>query len=75
MQWGYELRVPQKDASGLFYTHGVAARKCMLSNIMFKVHSSLLKATRNRRVTFYVAAKRFGDIISGIPFIRPNLKQ
>ncbi|XP_039132316.1 uncharacterized protein LOC120269096 [Dioscorea cayenensis subsp. rotundata] len=35
-------------------------------------HSCLLGATKNRRVTAPVVAKRFGEIITAMPFIRPR---
>ncbi|KAJ0972130.1 hypothetical protein J5N97_020089 [Dioscorea zingiberensis] len=35
-------------------------------------HSCLLGTTTNRRVTAHVVAKWFGEVISGMPFIRPR---
>ena len=35
-------------------------------------HSSILGATKNRRVTAYVVAKRFEEVISGMPSIKPR---
>ena len=35
-------------------------------------HSSILGATKNRRVTAYVVAKRFEEVIGGMPSIKPR---
>ena len=35
-------------------------------------HSCLLEVTKNRRVTAPVVAKRFGEIVTAVPFIRPR---
>ena len=35
-------------------------------------HSCILGATKNRRVTAHVVARRFGDVLSGMPSIRPR---
>lgn len=35
-------------------------------------HSCILGATKNRRVIAHVATRRFGEVISGMPSIRPR---
>ena len=58
-----------------FTVPGIMVKKVYVVKHYVAEHSCLLQTTKNRRVTSHVVAKRFGDLISGMPFIRPiNLK-
>lgn len=52
-----------------------SGRKMYVVKHYIAAHSCLLHTIKNRRVTIGVVAKRFGDLISSMPFIKPiNLK-
>ena len=68
-------RCSAKGCTWLILCSWCSGKKMYVVKHYVAEHSCLLQTTKNRRVTSHVVAKGFGDLISGMPFMRPiNLK-
>lgn len=61
-----------KNCTWLILCSWCSAKKSFTVKHYVSQHTCLLGATRNRRVTAPVVAKRYGELIYGMPFVTPR---